>query len=147
RLIDAEQQGDRAAFQAAVAERTREATRAMEAQREVATDPAIREALTAEIDLVRRRTEEQAALNAELAQQRRLSAGRRELDDLRDRIDLLGESAAVRERELATRRAIKQLVEQHGADPANLSDWQKEVVDQAAAIADANTQLRQQRGL
>jgi phage-related minor tail protein len=146
RLIDAERQGDRAAFQAAVAERTREATRAMEAQREVATDPAIREALTAQIDLVRRRTEEQAALNAELAQARRLSAGRRELEDLRDQIDLLGESAAVRERELATRRATRQLV-QEGADPANLTAAQRALVDQAAALADANTQLRQQRGL
>lgn len=147
RLIDAERQGDRTAFHAALAERLREATRAMEAQREVATDPAIREALTAEIDLVRRRTEQQAALNAELAQQRRLSAGRRDLDDLRDQTDLLGESAAVRERELATRRAIRQLVTEAGADAANLTAQQRALVDQAAAIADANTQLRQQRGL
>ncbi len=146
RLIEAERQGDRASYWAAIDARVREATRAMEAQREVATDPAIREALTREIDLVRRRTQEQAALNAELAQSRRLSAGRRELDDLRDQVDLLGESAAVRERELATRRAIRQLV-QEGADPANLTAQQQALVDQAAALADANTSLRQQRSL
>ena len=145
-LIDAEQQGDRAAYYATIEVSVREATRAMEAHREVATDPAIRAALTAEIDLVRRRTEEQAALNTELAQQRRLSAGRREIDDLRDQTGLLGQSAAVRERELATRRAIRQL-EREGFDAANLPAAQQALVDQAGALADANTELRQQRTL
>jgi len=145
-LIDAEQQGDRPAYWAAIEGSVREATRAMEAHREVATDPAIAAALMAEIGLVRRRNEEQAALNTELAQQRRLSAGGRELADLRDQTWLLGQSAAVRERELATRRAIRQLA-QEGFDPANLPAAQQALVDQAAALADANTELRQQRGL
>ena len=146
RLIDAEQQGDRAAYYATIEARIREATLAMEAQREVATDPAIRAALAEEIDLVRRRTDVQAALNTELSQQRRLSAGRRELDDLRDQTEQLGESAAIRDRELATRRAIR-LLAQEGADPANLTAQQQALVGQAAALADANTQLRQQRSL
>ena len=147
RLVDAEQGGARVAYYATLDQKIRDTTRSLEANRDAATDPAIKGALQAEIDLIRARTLEQDRLNQELANQRKLRAGSEELDDLRKEASLAGLSADQRERELAAMRAMRGLIDTQGADPANLTASQQAIVDQARSIADANTALRHQRDL
>lgn len=144
RLIDAEGRGDRAAHYAAIDEKVREATRGLEAQREAATDPAIRQALTAEIGLLDERIRQQADLNRQLDEARRLRANENELADLQDQIRLAGASARERDRQLAQLREIRRITAAGG--DIN-SDASRRAIEQAAAIADANGQLRQQTAL
>ncbi|WP_372918660.1 phage tail length tape measure family protein [Sandarakinorhabdus sp.] len=146
RLIAAEQAGARAAYYADIETKVIDATRALQAQREVATDPGIQQALQAEIDLIGERIRRQEELNTTLAQTRRMTANDNELADLRDQNELVGASVQLRDRELAQRRAIRQL-QREGADPANLTAAEQSLVSQAGQIADANSGLRQQRGL
>lgn len=146
RLTAAEQAGARAAYYAALDEKIREATKSLEANRDAATDPAIKATLQAEVDLVRDRTIQQDRLNTELNNQRKLRAGREELEDLAKEASLVGLSADERERELAAMRALRSLLRE-GADPNNLTDSQKAIVDQARSLADANTALKRQKDL
>jgi hypothetical protein len=144
RLIAAEGQGSRAAYYAAIDEKVREATRSLEAQKEAATDPAIKAVLEIEIGLLDQRIRQQADLNRQLEEQRRLRANDDELADLSDQLDLAGAAVRVRDRELAQRREIRR-ISASGGDPN--SDVNRRLVEQAAAIADASNQVRQQTAL
>ena len=146
RLIASEKNGARTAYYAELDEKVREATKSLEANRDAATDPAIKATLQAEIDLVRDRTIQQDRLNTELNNQRKLRAGREELEDLAKEASLVGLSADERERELAAMRTLRGLLRE-GADPNNLTDSQKAIVDQARSLADANTALKRQKDL
>lgn len=144
RLIATESQGDRAAYYGALDEKIREATRSLEAQRDAATDPAIRAALEQQIGLIDQRIRQQAELNRQLDEARRIRANDNELTDIADQVRLASASAAVRDRELAQLRERRRLIAD-GRDPT--SEASRRLIEQAGAIADANNQLRTQQGL
>ncbi len=147
RLIAAESGGGRIAYYTAIDDKVREATRGLEAQRDATTDPAIRQALESQIELVGARVRSQERLNVLLDEQRRIRANDDTLSDLRDEISLAGASVRVRDRELAQRRELRRLVDTQGADPNNLTAAQRRQIEQRGLIADANNDLRQQQDL
>jgi hypothetical protein len=144
RLIATESQGGRAAYYAAIDARVREATRSLEAHRDAATDPAIRAALEQQIGLIDQRIRQQAELTRQLEEQRRFRANDNELADLADQLELAGAAVTLRDRELAQRREIRRLVSA-GGDLE--SEAGRRSIAQAAALADANNQLRTQTAL
>ena len=69
-----------------------------------------------------------------------------QIELLQRETDLLGESVAYREREMAAAREL-QRIEREGGDRNALTEAQQERIAAARAIADANTNLEQQRDL
>lgn len=144
RLIATEAQGNRAAYYAAIDEKVREATRSLEAQRDAATDPAIRAALEQQIGLIDQRIRQGAELSRQLEEQRRARANDNELADLADQLELASAGVRLRDRELAQRREIRRL-ESIGIDAGSFEG--RRAIAQAGAIADANNNLRTQTAL
>jgi len=148
KLIVAEKSGDRATYYATLDQKIRDATKSLVANRDAATDPKIKAALTAEVVLMGQKIEKQQLLNADSDAAKQIRAGQGMLSDLKAEGELIGVSAEQRERELAALRTIRSLISGgKAADADSLTDTQKALVEQSRTIASANYQLRQQQSL
>lgn len=145
-LIAAEGQGSRAAYWAALDQRIKDATKELRAHRDAATDPAVRAALDKEIQQVAELTREQEAQNQALALKREMTQDREAIELLQRERDLVGETAATRERELATMRALQQL-RRGGVDTDNLTPEQVAFVEGKRRLADVSSELKRQQDL
>ncbi|MCC7282781.1 MAG: phage tail length tape measure family protein, partial [Acetobacteraceae bacterium] len=145
-LAAAETQGPRAAFYAGIAQKVRDATRELRAHRDAATDPAIKAALDGEIERVGKLIEEQERQNQTLALKKELTTDKQAIELLQREMELLGETASTRERELAALRAIQQ-IERGGGDRASLTPDQVAYVEGKKRLADVTSELRQQQTL
>lgn len=131
-----------AQYYAALDAQIQKATQSMRASRDATTDPAIRAALDSEVQQVDTLTRATAALVLQKQAAGQEYGQKQQLAYLQEETATLGENADIRARDLAVFKE-RQTIEQ--TMPGLMQDEKDKLVANAAAIADATTNLQRQQ--